>query len=57
MATQYEELALTVSLNDQASAGLAKLNAQLAQLGAGPNIHRPRSLRRESEATIRDLQD
>jgi hypothetical protein len=46
---EYEELRLTVSLVDNASAGLAKLNEQIRQLGSGANATHLEKFKRQQE--------
>src|SRR5246127_4494840 len=55
MATEDEELRLTVSLVDNASAGLQRLRAQLEDTGAGKASDATARMRREVEETHRSL--
>ncbi|MBR0753511.1 hypothetical protein JQ604_15085 [Bradyrhizobium jicamae] len=54
MATEQEELRLTVNLADNASAGLAKLNEEIKQLGSGASQRHVEKFKREtSELTAK----
>ena len=48
MATEQEELRLTVTLADNASAGLAKLNEEIKQLGSGAGQQHVEKFKRET---------
>jgi hypothetical protein len=48
MATEQEELRLTVTLADNASAGLAKLNEEIKQLGSGASQQHVEKFKRET---------
>ncbi|RXG91591.1 hypothetical protein [Bradyrhizobium zhanjiangense] len=48
MATEQEELRLTVNLADNASAGLAKLNEEIKQLGSGASQGHVEKFKRET---------
>jgi hypothetical protein len=55
MATEQEELRLTVNLADNASAGLAKLNEEIKQLGSGASQQHVEKFRRETQDVTRHV--
>jgi hypothetical protein len=57
MATEQEELRLTVTLADNASAGLAKLNEEIRQLGSGANQQHIEKFKRETAETTRKVKE
>jgi hypothetical protein len=55
MPTEQEELRLTVTLADNASAGLAKLNEEIKQLGSGTSQQHVEKFKRETQDLTRNV--
>ena len=56
MATEADELRLTVSLVDNASAGLRSLQGQMQQLGGGQTADHMQRFKRESHSVFEELE-